>query len=311
MASQYKKGQVIVGKVVNVPIEASQHEEEELQGKEHYAKKEVNNTKAEDGIPRYAPFPPIDFKLNFDNFDNQSKPEPEHPSTLTPSGAPSVTFDTSKQEAVFECMKSQKPTLLDLVIVTESSANLHNALFLDWIPSMAQMFRKPAAIGGVKVSFLYYDLEPDPELTSEMMHNESGADNKGQTNANKEYELLIKEKYPFIEYRKFNYSNYPEHYHITKFSLYAWKPAIFKEVVLQHRKSLVYWLDAGLLLKKPIFVDDAFTHLRHQGIHTPVSLGNLKKWTHRGTVQYLGLNESIYEDPSTSISAANNGNGRQ
>ena len=88
------------------------------------------NTKAEDGIPRYyAPFPPIDFKLNFDNFDNQSKPEPEHPSTLTPSGAPSVTFCTLKQEEGFEWMKSQKPTPLDLVIVTGSSANHHDGLF--------------------------------------------------------------------------------------------------------------------------------------------------------------------------------------
>jgi len=131
VASQYKKGQVIVGKVVNVPIEASQHEEEELQGKEHYAKKEVNNTKAEDGIPRYAPFPPIDFKLNFDNFDNQSKPVhvPEHPSTLTPSDAPTVTFDTSKQEEVFQWMKSQKPTPLDLAIVVGGSANHNDALF--------------------------------------------------------------------------------------------------------------------------------------------------------------------------------------
>jgi len=136
---------------------------------------------------------------------------------------------------------------------------------------MVQMVRKPAAIGGVKVSFIYYDLEPDHELTtSEMMRNESRADNKGQMNANKEHKLLIKETYPFIEYRKFNYSNYPEHYHITKFSLYAWKPAIFKEVVLQHRKSLVYWLDAGLLLLKPIFVDNAFTHVRHQGIYTHI-----------------------------------------
>jgi len=167
---------------------------------------------------------------------------------------------------------------------------------------MTQMVRKPAAIGGVKVSFIYYDLEPDPELNSEMMHNESRADNKGQTNANKEHELFMKEKYPFIEYRKFNYSNYPEHYRITKFpSSYAWKAAIFKEVFLQHRKSLVYWLDAGLLLKKPIFVDDAFTHLRHQGINTPKAPGNLKRWTHRGTVQYLGLNESVYEDESSRI----------
>jgi hypothetical protein len=64
---------------------------------------------------------------------------------------------------------------------------------------------------------------------------------------------------------------------------------------------LVYWLDAGLLLKKPIFVDDAFTHLRHQGINTPKAPGNLKRWTHRGTVQYLGLNESVYEDESSRI----------
>jgi hypothetical protein len=211
--------------------------------------------------------------LNFDNFDNQSKPVhvPEHPSTLTPSDAPTVTFDTSKQEEVFQWMKSQKPTPLDLAIVVGGSANHNDALFLDWIPSMVQMVRKPAAIGGVKVSFIYYDLEPDHELTtSEMMRNESRADNKGQMNANKEHKLLIKETYPFIEYRKFNYSNYPEHYHIKKFFLYAWKSAIFKEVVLQHRKSLVNWLDAGLLLLKPIFVDNAFTHVRHQGIYTHI-----------------------------------------
>jgi len=211
-----------------------------------------------------------------------------------------------KPEQVFKWMKAQKPTPLDLVIVTGSSANHHDALFLDWIPSMAQMVQKPATIGGVKVSFIYYDLEPDLEFTSEMMQTETRADNKGQPNANKEHELLIKETYPFIEYRKFNFSNYPEHYHITKFPFsYAWKAAIFKEVVLQHRKSLVFWLDAGLLLKKSIFEDDSFTHVRHQGIGTPASDGDLKKWTHRGTVKYLGLNESIYEDPSALMCAAN------
>ena len=211
----------------------------------------------------------------------------------------SIIGRTSKQEKVFEWMKAQIPTPLDLVIVTGSSANHYDALILDWIPSMIQMVRAPAGIGGVEVSFIYYDLEPDSELTSEMMQTEtSRADYNGQqTNATMENELLIKETYPFIEYRKFNYSNYPEHYHITKFPhSYAWKAAIFEEVVLQHRQSLVYWLDAGLLLKKSIFVDDAFTHLRHQGINTPASAGNLKEWTHRGTVQYLGLKNSIYED---------------
>jgi len=170
---------------------------------------------------------------------------------------------------------------------------------------MIQMFQTPAGIGGVNVSFIYYDLDSDLELTSEVMQTESRADDKGQPNATKEHELT-KEEYPLIEYRKFNYSNYAEHYHITKFPhSYAWKAAIFEEVVLQHRHSSVYRLDAGVLLKKPIFIDDAFMYVRHQGIGTPASDGNLKKWTHRGTVQYLGLNESIYEDPSTSICAAN------
>jgi len=41
----------------------------------------------------------------------------------------SIIGRTSKQEKVFEWMKAQTPTPLDLVIVTGSSANHHDALF--------------------------------------------------------------------------------------------------------------------------------------------------------------------------------------
>lgn len=182
-----------------------------------------------------------------------------------------------------------------LVIVTGYSNNHFKALMGDLLQSVQEYVLNPASYKNssnkLLVKVICYDLNP-PHIRREeesiRMVNE------------------LHNKFPFVEYRFFDYESYPPHFNIqTNRGEYAWKPIIVEEVVTEHYKILsnstyVYWLDAGLVIKRELFGDD-MAIARRQGIYSPASSGSLKKWTVEKTAKYFGMDDKTYNSNHTAI----------
>ncbi|KAL3936802.1 MAG: hypothetical protein SGBAC_007956 [Bacillariaceae sp.] len=133
-------------------------------------------------------------------------------------------------------------------------------------------------------------------------------------------EKVLWNKYPFVEYRRFDYQSYPPHVNISAdaYGAYAWKPAIIKQVVEEQRQyfssrmihspSLVYWVDAGTVIipnacnKLNRDLEFALEH----GIYTPENSW-VSRWTHPDTANHtlIQLDPALYADRSTLMCSAN------
>ena len=103
-------------------------------------------------------------------------------------------------------------------------------------------------------------------------------------------EVLLDE-YPNLEYRKFDFSKYPE-FVKPQHRTFSWKPIIINEVLFE-KEGNVFWMDsANLILKnlKPIW-----KIIEKTGSWIPVSgSGTLEEWTMQETLDYMEVPEMHY-----------------
>jgi len=178
-----------------------------------------------------------------------------------------------------------------LVIVTGASQNHLEPLLVTLLPSVEELVLLPNK-SKLNVTVIFYDLDDNPK-------------------AQVETRQTLAKRFPFVEYRIFDYGAYPSYFNINQASgEYAFKPVIIDKVVSQYQNissnlnSFVYWLDSGIMINKKHFGKE-FEIAHSQGIYSPTSSGHLKKWTVEGAAKYLGLDDEIYQNNSTRICSAN------
>jgi hypothetical protein len=103
---------------------------------------------------------------------------------------------------------------------------------------------------------------------------------------------LLREKYSDLKIVRFPYEEYPSFFNIRENAgQYAWKPAIIERVAECFPEETIIWMDS-----RNIVFDDLheLTHFIEQnGIFTGISSGNVAKWTHPGTLQYMNCAPSL------------------
>ena len=106
----------------------------------------------------------------------------------------------------------------------------------------------------------------------------------------------IKEKYNnqnFI-FKIFDYSKYPEWFNINiEAGQYAWKPTIIYNTFLEYKEEIIVWMDAGNLIYENLKKMEQFITENH--IYSSISSGDIKKWTHPSTIQYMNCS-NVYEE---------------
>lgn len=96
----------------------------------------------------------------------------------------------------------------------------------------------------------------------------------------------IASRFPYVV-RTFDYSAYPPYFHITKNAgEYAWKAPMVKEVADEFG-GLVCWMDAGNVVRYPLFRLRRLAYRR--GYFSQTSTGTIKDWTHPGMLAFFGL----------------------
>jgi hypothetical protein len=98
---------------------------------------------------------------------------------------------------------------------------------------------------------------------------------------------FIQEKYKnaVFLYKIFDYTKYPSWFNINiEAGQYAWKPTIIYNTFIEFPESIIVWMDAGNLINDLDVLED-FIVKNH--IYSTNSSGDIKKWTHPDTIQYL------------------------
>jgi hypothetical protein len=102
-------------------------------------------------------------------------------------------------------------------------------------------------------------------------------------------------EYPEVMFRTFDFSKYPPHFAIEiEAGQYAWKPAIFYEVMQEHPAEYIVWCDAGNVLTGPLKLP--------RDLYSPISAGSMARWTHAGTLAWFGISHT---DPMMSLPPRN------
>ena len=104
----------------------------------------------------------------------------------------------------------------------------------------------------------------------------------------------LKENFKQLEYRFFDFSKYPSFFNKRdeheKLGGYAWKSAIISETLLSEKVNLL-WLDSGNLLTGNLnFIRVILTS---KGFYSPLSAGSVVDWTHKNTLKYLSVSNSL------------------
>jgi hypothetical protein len=106
---------------------------------------------------------------------------------------------------------------------------------------------------------------------------------------------LLESDYPEVVFRTFDFSKYPPHFAIAvEAGQYAWKPAIFFEVMQQHPTEYIVWCDAGNVLTGPLTPS--------RDLYSPISAGSMALWTHSATFAWFGISNT---DPILSLPPRN------
>jgi hypothetical protein len=96
--------------------------------------------------------------------------------------------------------------------------------------------------------------------------------------------------YNFI-FKNFNYEIYPEWFNINiNYGEYAWKPAIIYEVFNEYIDEIIVWMDSGNMFMNNL--EELFTFIEKNGIHSGNTGGNIKDWTHPNTMNLLECHDS-------------------
>jgi hypothetical protein len=98
------------------------------------------------------------------------------------------------------------------------------------------------------------------------------------------------------EVRGFPFEAYPPHVDIrVNRGQYAWKPIIIADG-LKEVAGMVLWLDAGNLVLGPL--DNVRRRLLTDGVYSPRSGGDVARWTHPGTLRFLGASSELLDKPN-------------
>lgn len=102
----------------------------------------------------------------------------------------------------------------------------------------------------------------------------------------------LENDYPNISLRTFDYSKYPDYYNISKNAgEYAWKPAIIKEVSDEIKTGVLLWCDSGNLFTGNVKI--LRDEILKRNIYSPISDGDIKKWTHPLMLKYFNDRKMI------------------
>jgi Protein of unknown function (DUF1647) len=100
-----------------------------------------------------------------------------------------------------------------------------------------------------------------------------------------------------LNFRKFNFARHPEWMGLKasgdkgeRSGQYAWKPIIVHDTLVEFG-GMVLWLDAGDLIQGPL--DHLRQVLQQEGLYSPTSSGNIGKWTHPKTLEYMKVSKEL------------------
>lgn len=99
-----------------------------------------------------------------------------------------------------------------------------------------------------------------------------------------------------INYRKFDFSKYPEFVNLNSqdAGAYAWKPIIVSEMY-NECNGILLWCDSGNILNNEIFkLANIITLYK---IYTPVSSGTVERWTHSGCLKNMNVPSEMLSLP--------------
>ena len=104
---------------------------------------------------------------------------------------------------------------------------------------------------------------------------------------NERWNELIKKysNYNFI-FKIFDYSKYPKWFDINvNAGEYAWKSAIIYESYIAFPDEIIIWMDSGNIINDNLI--NLKTFIEKNYIHSGVTSGNIKDWTHPDTIKLL------------------------
>lgn len=108
--------------------------------------------------------------------------------------------------------------------------------------------------------------------------------------------LFVESEFKNVNFRKFDFSKFPEHFNIeVNAGDYAWKPLIIKEVC-NEVDSLVLWLDAGDVITKRLAWIRKITN--KLGFFSPFSGGKVLEWTHPEMIKRFDLKNEFLTKPN-------------
>ncbi len=109
----------------------------------------------------------------------------------------------------------------------------------------------------------------------------------------KEWNSLQKRNamYANIIFKTFRYDLYPSYFDIhVNAGEYAWKPIIIYDTCIEYG-GIVCWMDAGNIIEQRL--DELQRIIIREGVHSPKSSGNIAKWTHPLTQEYMKCREDF------------------
>jgi hypothetical protein len=115
---------------------------------------------------------------------------------------------------------------------------------------------------------------------------------------------FLKEYFTEFLTLRFEFNNYPSWMNIkVEAGHYAWKPLCIYETMQLYgeRSDALVWLDAGNMLTRT--PDKLLEVVKNFSLYSPISDGNVAKWTHRKVLEYFKV------EPDSAILDAKNRNG--
>lgn len=95
-----------------------------------------------------------------------------------------------------------------------------------------------------------------------------------------------------LEYRLFDWSLAPKWGHLsaTFSGSYVWKPIII-HTVYQEDHDILIWCDSGNIIYDKHGLEN---HVNNVGIYTPISSGNIRRWTHDTCLSGMSITPQQY-----------------
>jgi hypothetical protein len=117
--------------------------------------------------------------------------------------------------------------------------------------------------------------------------------NLGWTESQMEY---MKNTYSKAVIRNFEFEKYPSYFNIKiNAGEYAWKPVLYCDLFNELKTNLC-WMDAGDIITEPLVWIRKIVD-KH-GFYSPRSTGDIRMWTHPGTLEYYDFPENQLNKPN-------------